>query len=109
MDNAIFDLVGTTSPAALRGLQADSPVPTPKPGDDVHEAAETFEAFVLGQFVEIMFQGVDDDPLFGGGQGAAVYRSLLHREYANHMAASGGIGIADQVAAELLRAQETSQ
>jgi len=87
------------------------PVPQVAAGDieAARKAAEEFEAFFIGEFVETMFQGVGEDPMFGGGSGGQMFRSLLHREYANEMARSGGIGIADSVTAELLRAQENAQ
>lgn len=73
------------------------------------KAAQDFEAFVIGEFVEIMFQGLEEDEMFGGGSGGQMFQSLLHREYANKIAESGGFGIADAVTAELLRAQENAR
>jgi peptidoglycan hydrolase FlgJ len=37
-----------------------------------------------------------------------MWKGLLVEEYAKEMVAAGGIGIADQVRAELLRIQEAS-
>jgi len=87
------------------------PVPQVPAGDieAAREAAQEFEAFFIGEFVETMFQGLDEDPLFGGGSGGRMFSSLLHREYAEEMSKSGGIGIADAVTAELLRAQENAR
>lgn len=73
------------------------------------KAAQDFEAQVIGQFVELMFEGVGEDPMFGGGSGGEMFKSLLHTEYAKEIAASGGLGITDAVTAELLRAQENAQ
>ena len=72
-----------------------------------HKTGEDFEAFFLSQVFENMFSGVNADPMFGGGQGETVYRSLLLQEYSKVAARSGGVGIADAVQREILRAQET--
>jgi Rod binding domain-containing protein len=87
------------------------PTPHAPAGDAeaVREAARQFEAFFIGEFVETMFQGVGEDKMFGGGAGGEMFRSLLNREYANEMSKAGGIGIADAVAGELLRAQENAR
>jgi peptidoglycan hydrolase FlgJ len=71
-----------------------------------HQTGENFEAFFLSQVFDNMFSGVNSDPLFGGGNGESVYRSLLLQEYSKVAARSGGIGIADAVQREILRAQE---
>ena len=71
------------------------------------KTATDFEAFFLSQVFENMFSGVNTDPLFGGGNGENVYRSLLLQEYSKVAAKNGGVGIADAVQREILRAQES--
>jgi Rod binding domain-containing protein len=44
--------------------------------------------------------------MFGGGKGEEMYRSLLVEEYGKTIAKAGGVGIADQVKAEMLKLQE---
>jgi len=83
----------------------------PQPGKTANaaaafKAAQTFEAFFLQQTFETMFQGIGADGYFGGGQGEAIYRSLLLQEYSKVAAQHGGIGIADAVQREILRQQE---
>lgn len=99
------------SPVAFTSLQPSAPRMQVPEGDvaAARKAAENFEAYVVGEFVEIMFQGMEEDKMFGGGSGGQMFQSLLHREYANEIAESGGFGIADSVTAELLRAQENAQ
>lgn len=86
-----------------------------KPGDRIandtraREAAEEFEAQFLSVFAESMFAGIKTDGPFGGGQGEAVFRSLLIQEYGAGMAKTGGIGVADQVYREILKLQEVDQ
>jgi Rod binding domain-containing protein len=70
--------------------------------------AQDFESFFISAMLETMSSGLDVDPVFGGGHGEAVYRSLLNQEYARTFARSGGIGIADTVQREIMRLQEAS-
>jgi peptidoglycan hydrolase FlgJ len=70
------------------------------------KAGEDFEAFFLSQSFENMFAGIEADPLFGGGNGESVYRSLLVQEYSKVAARSSSTGIGAQVTREILRLQE---
>ncbi|NNG04286.1 MAG: chemotactic signal-response protein chel [Inquilinus sp.] len=72
-------------------------------------AADEFEAVFLSQMLSHMVSGIATDGPFGGGQAEEVYRSLLVNEYGRLAAAGGGIGIADQVMAEILRTQEVER
>ncbi len=73
---------------------------------DARAAAESFEAFFISQMLADMFAGIETDPLFGGGQGETVFRSLMIDEYGKGVAKSGGVGIADSVMREIVRLQE---
>ena len=69
------------------------------------KAGEDFESFFMSQAFENMYSGVDADPLFGGGNGESIYRSLLIQEYSKVAAKSGSSGIGDAVTREILRMQ----
>ncbi|MEE2567046.1 rod-binding protein [Hyphobacterium marinum] len=73
---------------------------------EAREVAEEFEAFFLSQMVEAMFAGVGEDNPFDGGAGERAFRGMLNEEYARVMAGSGGVGLADNLTAEILRYQE---
>lgn len=68
--------------------------------------AEEFESMFLSQMLEHMFDGIETNELFGGGEGEEVYKSFLLNEYADIITRSGGIGIASQVKAEMIRMQD---
>ncbi len=72
-------------------------------------AAESFEAFFIGQYLEHMFAGIRTDGMFGGGQGEKVYQSMMMQEYGKAIAANGGLGIADSVYKSILQIQEQEQ
>ena len=69
-------------------------------------AAKEFEAVFLSQMLAPMFAELGDDPLFGGGPGEAVFKSLLIDEFAKSMAEAGGLGLTSAVLRELITMQE---
>ncbi len=72
----------------------------------IREAAEEFEAVFVSQMLTPMFETLESDSMFGGGPGEEIYRSMMVQEYGKAIARSGGIGIADSVARELIKIQE---
>ena len=105
-------LAAALAPNALDGV-APSLASRPSPlahgvaDGKAGEAAESFEAFFIAQMLADMFAGVDTDPLFGGGPGETVFRSLMIDEYGKSLAGAGGVGIADSVLREIVRLQES--
>lgn len=90
----------TLSPDLLRGA------PTPRPQSDrLQETARDFEANFIAQMLRPMFEGLSTDAPFGGGEAEATWRSLLIDEMGKSVARAGGIGLADHVVAEMIRAQ----
>lgn len=68
--------------------------------------AQEFEALVLSQLLKPMFETMKTPKLFGGGgAGEDAFSAMLHEEYAKAIASRGGVGVADQVQAALLRIQ----
>jgi Rod binding domain-containing protein len=72
-------------------------------------AAQEFEGMMIGQMLEPMFEGLKTDGAFGGGTGEMVFRSLMIQHLGKDIAASGGIGLADHVMAQMLRMQEAAR
>ncbi len=92
-------------PVAAQSVDPAAPRATTDPAL-AKKTGQDFEAFFLSQVFENMFAGVQTDPTFGGGNGETVYRSLLLQQYSKVAAKAGGVGIADTVQREILRAQE---
>jgi Rod binding domain-containing protein len=91
----------TLSPDLLR------PVRTPTLRQDrMRETAEEFEASFIAQMLRPMFEGLSTEAPFGGGEAEGTWRSFLIDEMAKQTARSGGIGLADQVMATMLKMQE---
>jgi Rod binding domain-containing protein len=94
--------------AALTALHS-APVNAPHPTSDpvaAKKAATAFEGVFVTQFLSEMFSGISTDGPFGGGQGEAMFRSLMIDEYGKQIAAQGGFGLSDAVQRQLLKTQE---
>lgn len=96
---------GVTQTLANRASPLDGKT---RPGE-AEKAAESFEAFFISQMLSDMFSGIETDPLFGGGPGETVFRSLMIDEYGKSLASNGGVGIAENVLGEIIRLQESNQ
>lgn len=81
--------------------------PTAPAGDvaKTREAAEAFEAQVLGQMFQLVMKDMPIDDVFGGGPGERVFRDMLTNAWAEETVRAGGVGIADSVTRTLLEAQ----
>ncbi len=92
-------------PAAAQPATAQPAAPAIDRNSPTYKAAQDFESVFLGQMVEQMYTGLDAKGPFGGGFAEKTYRSLLDQEIGRQMSASGGVGIADAVYAEMVKLQ----
>lgn len=99
------------APADLTPLTYTAPraITPPRPGgtnEQIHKAAQDFEAVFISQMLQPMFETVEVDGLFGGGSAEETWRTLQVEEYGKLIARQGGIGLAPVVERELLKLQE---
>jgi peptidoglycan hydrolase FlgJ len=97
--------------AAQTGLQ-QTPVNAPHATQNVaaaRKAAQQFESVFVSEFLGQMFEGISTDGPFGGGQGEAMFRSLMLDEYGKQISAQGGFGLSAAVTRQLLQSQERTQ
>ena len=100
---------GVTDMQSAMSLMQTAPVARPQAGADpaaTKKVAQQFEGVLVTQFLNQMFEGVSTDGMFGGGQGEAMFRSLMVDEYGKKIAASGGLGLSDAIQREMLKMQE---
>lgn len=71
----------------------------------IREQAEEFEAVFLNVMLASAFEGLGEDDQFSS-QASDTWRSMQVEQFASAISKSGGIGIADQIYAELLELQE---
>ena len=105
------DLANTNlfSLQAGNALAQGRSLPNVRRVDNLHQArkvAEDFEAVFLGQMLQPMFQNIDAAEPFGGSASEKMWRTMQVDEYGKAIAKSGGIGIADAVFREIIKAQE---
>lgn len=98
----------STLAAALGAQKAYGAHPAAKVQDKTDAAAQDFEAVFLTQMMERMFDGLSGEGPLGGGSAGGAWRSMLADQYGKTIAASGGIGIADDVRRELIALQQGS-
>ena len=75
----------------------------------MRETAEAFEASFLAQMLKPMFEGLSTEAPFGGGEAEGTWRGFLVEAMAKQTVRAGGIGLADQVVAQMLKMQEQGQ
>jgi Rod binding domain-containing protein len=69
-------------------------------------SAREFESVFLSQVLNTMTSGLGQQTGFDGGHAESQWRTLMNEHLAKRITEKGGLGIADSVAQELLRAQE---
>jgi flagellar protein FlgJ len=72
------------------------------------KASENFESMFLSSMFQQMYAGLDGDGPFGGKGPLKIWRSFMTDQIAKSVAKTGGIGLAPQVYAALLRHQGIS-
>lgn len=73
-----------------------------------HQAAQDFESVYLAQMLAPMFNTVEVDQEFGGGEAEETWRGIMVEELGKQIARSGGIGLAPVIEREMLRLQEVA-
>ncbi|PKR90170.1 hypothetical protein CXZ10_01915 [Pleomorphomonas diazotrophica] len=72
-----------------------------------HEVAADFESIYVADAFKAMFKDVSVDPLTGTSNTSnETWRDMLLDQYAMDFVKKGGIGIADGIAAQLIKIQE---
>ena len=97
--NALPSTLSIPGPAV-----ASTPVPA-----RIRETAEAFEASFLAQMLKPMFAGLSTEAPFGGGEAEGTWRGFLVEAMARQTVKAGGIGLADQVVAQMLKMQEAGK
>jgi len=86
-------------------LQGQTKVAGSMTEQQARAAGEQFEAFFIGQMVELMHTDTEGDGMFSGGHAENVWKSMLNQEYGKEIAKSNPLGIADAVVRSLLQTQ----
>jgi len=93
---------------AQAALTAGKTIAAPQPTANAFaakKASQQFEGVFVSEFLGSMFEGISTDGPFGGGQGEAMFRSLMMDEYGKQIAGRGGFGIASAIQTQLMKHQ----
>ena len=82
--------------------------PKPQPDAKARAAAKAFEAVFIGQMTKLMMETAPTEGDFSGGHGEEMFRGILAEQLGTTIANGCGIGIADQVLAEIVKLQQES-
>ena len=69
-------------------------------------AAHDFESVFATQMMTPMFEGLEVNPMFGGGKGEEMFRTVLLDEYGKQMGQNDSLHMVNQLADAMLKAQE---
>lgn len=76
-----------------------------KTREQARHVAQEFERMFISEMMGPMFQGIETDGPFGGGNAEATFRPMLIDQYSDAIAKGGGIGISDTIMKEILKLQ----
>ena len=71
----------------------------------VAKTAKDFETSFVSSMLGHMFEGIDTSGPFGGGQGEAMFRSVMMDAFGKQIVKAGGVGVAAAVQREMLKMQ----
>jgi Rod binding domain-containing protein len=103
MGSSILPATPVSAETALAGLKAGAGQKAADP--KTAAAAKDFEAVYLSEMFSHMFEGLNVDPMFGGGTGEKMFRSMMVQQYGKIAAQGKGIGIADQLQKMMIQMQ----
>lgn len=91
---------GASITAGMKGL---------KSREKLEQAARDFEAVFMAQMLKPMWEGIEIDPVFGGGTGEEVMRDMLLQEYGKAMISSDNYGLSTAVMNEMIKMQNQAE
>jgi Rod binding domain-containing protein len=89
-------------PAAAANNKSGVPAQT---AQKAKKSSQEFEAVFLGQILNTMSEGLQQDTGFDGGSAETQWRTLLNEYTARNIAQKGGVGLSDGIMREALRTQ----
>jgi Rod binding domain-containing protein len=78
---------------------------SPRQLEQIDSTAREFEAMFLTEMIRPIYDGIEVDPVFGGGKTEEIFRGFMLEEYGKMMAATGQLGIADSVREQMIAMQ----
>ena len=85
------------------------PAATPAQRSRIHQTAKAFESQLISQMLQPMFDSLQTDGEFDGGQAEGTYRSFMVDALGKQMGQSGGLGVSHAIEREMLKMQGLSE
>ncbi|PLX37244.1 MAG: chemotaxis protein [Hyphomicrobiales bacterium] len=101
-------LLSAPALAGLNSYSGTGKTLNPATLEHARQTAEEFESVFLTTMLNSMMPESDADDAFGGSGAESTWRGMLVEEQARTIAASGGIGLADDITRQLIALQEGS-
>lgn len=79
---------------------------SPEKMKEIDVAAQDFEAMFASEMMRPMFETVQTDDMFGGGDAEETWKGLMIDEYGKQIARSGGLGLSNDIKAKMIEMQE---
>jgi Rod binding domain-containing protein len=80
---------------------------SPQQSQAIEKTAKEYEGMFVAEMLSHMFSGVEVDPMFGGGQGEEMFRSLLVQEYGKQIAQGPGLGLGNEIKRMMIELQQS--
>lgn len=101
----MLGLSGASNLAVSNAQQKPLQAPATGKFGDARETAQAFEAQFLSQMFQLVTDVMPVDPVFGGGQGEKMFRSMLTEQWADSASKNGATGLSDTIMRELINQQ----
>lgn len=82
-------------------ISMESSANATKTSKEIKEASQDFEAMLLGQMLNSMWETIPKNEMFGGGREEEYFRDMFTEEVSKEISQGSGLGIQDIVQAEL--------
>lgn len=97
------------NPAAEIAMMRGKSALTPEKMKQIESAAQDFEAMFATEMMKPMFESVQTDGEFDGGEAEDTWRGLMIDEYGKQIARNGGLGLSNDIKAKMIEMQEQAQ
>lgn len=104
-DQSIIDSVKKLNAATQNTISELNSSDSAERTKKIKAGLEKFEALLITQMLNFMYDTVEVDENFGGGFAEEMTRSFLTDEFGNIMSKSGGLGISDMIQKQMLQNQ----
>lgn len=98
-------MASLSAAAPVDVLMAQGQSPSAATRGNIKQTAQAFEASFLSVMMAQMFQGVDAEAPFGGGEGEKMFKTFYTDAIAKQVSKSGGIGLSSTIEREMLKLQ----